>query len=95
MDQCQQKTLMVESVFSASSIPVIESRCIKSALQFSEFSHASSSREIKNFYLIHLDKENVVIKKKPDWRTCMEQQKSGVKQGRVYCSSSVQSIKKK
>ena len=83
---------MVESVFSASDIPVLESRCINSKLQFSEFSHASSTSKIQNFYLIYLDDKNVKITKQHDWRTCMESQKSGVKQGKVYCASSVQSL---
>ena len=93
LDQCQQKAQMVESIFSASGIPVIESRCIDSGLQFSDFGHASSSSMIKNFYLIHMDDKNVKIAKTPDWRTCMEQQRSGVKQGRIYCGSSVQSLR--
>ena len=92
LQQCQQKALMVEGVFKSSNIPVIESRCIKSDLQFSEFGHASAASKIRNFYLINLDEETVQISTKPDWYSCMEQQKIGVKQGRVYCSSSVQSI---
>jgi len=93
LQQCQQKALMVEGVFKGSNIPVIESRCIKSTLQFSEFGHASSASKIRNFYLISLDEETVQILKMPDWRTCMNQQRSGVKQGRIYCSSSVQFFK--
>ena len=93
LQQCQQKALMVEGVFKASNIPVIESRCIKSDLQFSEFDHASASSKIQNFYLVNLDEKVVQISAIPDWSSCMEQQKSSVKQGRVYCSSSVQSIR--
>ena len=92
LEQCQQKTLMVESVFSASGIPVLASRCIDSPLQFSEFGHASSSSKIKNFYLIHLDEKDVKIITAPDWYSCMEQQKNAVKSGKVFCSSSVQSL---
>jgi hypothetical protein len=93
LQQCQQKAMMVEGVFKGSNIPVIESRCIKSDLQFSEFGHASTSSKIRNFYLVHLDEESVKISVMPDWHTCMNQQKSSVEQGRVYCSSSVQSIR--
>ena len=92
LEQCQQKILLVEGVFLASNIPVLESRCIKSDLQFSEFGHASTSSKIRNFYLINFDEEIVRISVMPDWYTCMDQQKTREKQGRVYCSSSVQSI---
>jgi len=90
--QCQQKALMVEDVFKASSIPVIESRCTNSSLRFSEFGHASSSAGIKNFYLVKFDESSVQITAMPDWSSCMQQQKAAAEQGRVYCSSSVQSI---
>ena len=92
LEQCQQKALMVESVFLTSNIPVLESRCIDNTLQFSEFGHASSSSKINNFYLIHLDEKKVGITKTPDWYYCMEQQKNAVKSGTLYCASSVQSI---
>jgi len=92
LEQCQQKALMVESIFATSNIPVIESRCIKSDLQFSDFGHASNSSNIRNFYLVYLDQETARISVMPDWHSCMNQQKSRVQQGRVYCSSSVQSI---
>jgi hypothetical protein len=92
LEQCQQKILLVEGVFQASSIPVLESRCIKSDLQFSEFGHASSASKIRNFYLINFDEEIVRISVMPDWYTCMDRQKTSEKQGLVYCSSSVQSI---
>ena len=92
LEQCQQKALMVEGVFLGSNIPVIESRCIKSDLRFSDFDHASNSSNIRNFYLVYLDEETARILVMPDWRTCMDKQKNGVEQGRVYCSSSVQSI---
>ena len=93
LQQCQQKALMVEGVFKTSNIPVIESRCIKSDLQFSAFDHASASSKIQNFYLVNLDEKVVQISAIPDWSSCMDQQKSSVKQGRLYCSSSVQSIR--
>ena len=92
LEQCQQKSLMVDSIFSASNIPVIESRCIKSDLEFSKFGHASTSSKIKNFYLIHFDETSVQISPMSGWKICMDRQKSGVKQGKVYCSSSVQSL---
>jgi len=95
MQQCQQKTLLVEGVFSGSDIPVIESRCIKSDLQFSEFSHASTATMIKHFYLIVFDQTSVQISPVAEWRTCMERQRNGVKQGGVYVSSSVESIKER
>ncbi len=93
LEQCQQKALMVESIFSASNIPVIESRCIKSDLQFSEFGHASTASKIRNFYLVSIDEKTLQISTMPDWRSCMNRQKNAVQQGRIYCSSSVQSIK--
>lgn len=93
LEQCQQKALMLESVFSASNIPVIENRCIKSDLQFSEFGHASAASEIRNFYLVSIDEKTLQISAMPDWRACMTRQKKGEQQGRIYCSSSVQSIK--
>ena len=91
--QCQQKTSMLESVFSASGIPVLESRCIKSDLQFSEFGHASSARSIRNFYLIRVDEKTLHIDAMPDWRTCINQKNMSTELERVYCSSSIQSIK--
>ena len=93
LQQCQQKALMVEGVFKASNIPVIESRCIESDMQFSEFDHASTSGKIQNFYLVYVDDKTLNISAMPDWSSCMEQQKSSVNQGRLYCSSSVQFIR--
>ena len=93
LEQCQQKTLMLEAVFQGSDIPVIESRCIESDLQFSEFGHAATSSKIKNFYLIHFDETSVQVSSMPEWHICMNKQKSGVQRGRVYCSSSVQSLR--
>ncbi len=93
LQQCQQKALMVGAVFKASDIPVIESRCIKSTLHFSDFGHASTASKIQHFYLVYFDEESVQISTTPDWHTCMAQQKNSAKQGRVYCSSSVQSLK--
>ena len=92
-EQCQQKALLVEGVFSAADIPVLESRCVENTLQFSEFEHASSSSKIKNFYLVHLDEKKAEITMMPDWYSCMQHQKKGVKSGRIFCSSSVQSIR--
>ena len=94
LEQCQQKALMVEGVFKASNIPVIESRCIKSDLQFSEFGHASSSSLINYFYLIKFDDAVVQVEKMPDWSACMTQAKQGTVPGKTYCGSSVQSLNK-
>ncbi|MFC1589518.1 hypothetical protein ACFL3P_04520, partial [Pseudomonadota bacterium] len=88
--QCQQKALMLKSVFNDSDIPVIESRCIKSDLQFSQFGHAATSNVSRNFYLINFDEDEVRILTMPDWRTCKSQHKKLAKQDKVYCSSSVQ-----
>lgn len=95
--QCQQKSQMLEAVFKASKIPVIENHCIKSNLQFSEFGHAASASKIRNFYLINRDETSMQISTMPDWRTCIHQQKSEkrlseAEQGKVYCSSSVQTL---
>lgn len=92
LEQCQQKTSMVENIFSSANIPIIESRCLQSGLSFSEFDHASSSRMIKNFYLIHLSQDTLEIKTMPDWHSCKHLEKTAVDQGKVYCSSSVQSL---
>ena len=91
-EQCQQKALTVEGVFQGSTIPVIESRCIKSDLQFSEFGHAATASKIRNFYLIKFDEKTVNISTVDDWYTCMHQQKNSVAQSRFYCTSSVQSM---
>jgi hypothetical protein len=93
LKQCQQKALMVEDVFKASNIPVLESRCVKSDLKFTEFGHASSSSLINHFYLVSLDGDFVQIKKMPGWSECQARAKQGVDTGRIYCSSSVQSLK--
>ena len=90
--QCQQKEAVVRGIFSSARIEIVESRCIESQLQFSEFAHATSSRMTRHFYLIHFNKEAVHIQKMGDWRSCMEKQRQGVNQGRVYCSSSIQSL---
>lgn len=92
LHQCQQKALMVEDVFKVSNIPVLESRCIKSNLQFSEFAHASGSGKSRNFYLVKFNETSVNITAMPDWSNCVHQQKLAAQQGRLYCSSSVQSV---
>lgn len=91
-EQCQQKTQTVKSIFTASSIPVIESRCIKSDMKFSEFGHASTASKIRNFYLVQLDDKTLNISAMPDWRSCVEKTKLALKRGRVYCASSVQQL---
>lgn len=98
LEQCQQKVLMVEAVFKASDIPVIESRCIKSDMQFSEFGHASTASKIRNFYLIDLDEKTLRISVMPDWRTCIDTRNlksnhTKSDQDRVYCSSSIQTVR--
>lgn len=93
LPQCQQKLLMVEAVFKGANIPVISSRCIKSDLQFSEFGHAAKSSQIRNFYLVYLDEDKAQVSAASDWRSCMLQQRNHVKPGRLYCASSVQSLK--
>ena len=97
LQQCQQKMLMVESVFETASIPVIESHCLESQQEFSEFDHASSASKIRYFYLITFDQESVKVLTMPDWHNCMQRQRSsalvsGGQPSRVYCSSSIQSI---
>ena len=91
LEQCQQKASMVAGVFTGSNIPVIESRCIKSELQFSEFGHASSASKIRHFYLISSDEQTLHISAVPDWASCVKQKRTS-KQDRVYCASSVQSL---
>lgn len=93
--QCQQKASMLAAVFQTADIPVIESRCVKSAKQFSEFSHATTSSMKRNFYLVTLEEDSVQISIMSDWSSCIEQEKSsraklGESQGQVYCSSSIQ-----
>ena len=92
LQQCQQKLIMVESVFKNSNIPILESRCIKSDMQFSKFGHAANSRDIRHFYLTYFDAVTTRIVTMPDWRACMSQKKNNTEQSRVYCSSSVQSV---
>ena len=92
LEQCQQKTSMVAGIFTTSSIPIIESRCFQTHLEFSAFGHASASSMIRYFYLIKLDKESVQIDSMPDWRECMAQLRQATGSGKVYCSSSVQVV---
>lgn len=92
LEQCQQKALTVEGIFTASNIPVIESRCIQSNLGFSEFGHASASSMIRYFYLVEFDDEVLQLKKMPDWKTCMALAKQSTGVAKVYCSSSIQSL---
>ena len=93
LEQCQKKSVMVEAVFKTSNVPVIESRCIKSDLKFSEFGHASSSSMINYFYLVKFDNTTVQINRMPDWSSCITQAKPGAVPGMPYCSSSVQLLK--
>ena len=92
LEQCQRKASMVEGVFKASNIPVIESRCIHSELTFSEFSHVATSSMPRKFYLIRIEDDSTAISQMPDWASCRAEEKQGVESGRLYCSSSVQSL---
>lgn len=92
LQQCQQKAQMLEGVFTASNIPVIESRCLPSELKFSEFEHAAAASMIRNFYLIGFENDAVLIKKMPDWKTCKTRAQQVTELGRAYCASSVQSL---
>lgn len=97
LSQCQQKAAMLAAVFQTADIPVLESRCVRSAIQFSKFGHVTADNMRRNFYLVSLESESVQISIMPDWHTCIEQEKSVAAkleklQGRVYCSSSVQSM---
>ena len=93
LEQCEQKAMMLEGVFQAANIPVIEKRCIKSPLVFTEFDHVVSSGMIRHFYTVSFDDQSVQITPMPDWQTCMSRQNTDVNQGRTYCCSSAQSIR--
>ncbi|TNF94267.1 MAG: hypothetical protein EP297_12210 [Gammaproteobacteria bacterium] len=92
LEQCQNKTLMLEAVFTASNIPIVENHCIKSDLRFSKFRHASSSNATRYFYLVKVGNEMVEVEQMPDWRECMTRAKMNTGLDKVYCSSSVQSL---
>ncbi|RDH89334.1 MAG: hypothetical protein DIZ77_08960 [endosymbiont of Seepiophila jonesi] len=92
LEQCDLKTLMLSGIFSTAGIDIVESRCIPSQMQFSEFSHASSSNMAHTFYLIHFSDEAVEIQPMPDWRSCMIKQREADNRKRVYCSSTLQSL---
>ena len=92
LQQCLQKAQMVEGVFTNADVPVIERRCIRSDLEFSEFMHGASSSMTRYFYLVHVDGERVDIRAVADWQACRWQEKQGAGKGRLYCVSSVQSI---
>jgi hypothetical protein len=95
LEQCRQKAALVKGVFSASTIPVIENRCIQSNLEFSEFEHASASSMARYFYVLRFDNNGMVqVISKRDWYTCMAEAKREYVAGRVYCVSSVQRLKK-
>ncbi|KRT54355.1 hypothetical protein [endosymbiont of Ridgeia piscesae] len=90
--QCQQKALLVKGIFLSAQIPVVESRCISSELQFSEFGHATSSGMPRHFYLIRFNSEAVTIRPIADWQSCIAMQQRDTGPGRLYCSSSIQSL---
>ena len=92
LDQCKQKYLVVEGIFSSAAIPILDSRCIQTDLRFSVFKHGESSRTSRQFYLIRFDDERVGIQPMSGWRSCMEKQKQVPSTGRHYCSSSIQKI---
>ena len=93
LDQCQSKAQLVAGVFTGAGIPVLERRCIRSDLGFSAFSHETSSRMPRYFYLVHVDGEHVDITPVADWVTCRQQEKQGAGKGKLYCSSSVQRLR--
>lgn len=90
LPQCRKKELFFKAVFSSCRIPVPAGRCICSKLQFTEFSHALSSRMARHFYRVSLGDATTEIRVMPDWQGCMQQQDPG--QDPVYCSSSIQSL---
>ena len=92
LEQCEQKALMIEGVFQAASIPVIEKRCINSPLLFTEFDHVVSSGMIRNFYTVTFSEQSVQVEAIPDWHTCMKKQNTKDIDGKIYCSSSAQSL---
>lgn len=94
LEQCQQKAQMVKAIFTTAELPILESRCIQSDLRFSEFGHATSSSTLRHFYLISFENEGVTIQQTPDWQSCMAGQREEVGQGRVYCGSSIQSLRR-
>jgi hypothetical protein len=83
---------MLESIFTEAKIPIIENHCIKSDLQFTAFDHALTTSAMRNIYLLHFDGESIRVSIMPDWRSCMSHLKSSPETGRVYCSSSIQSL---
>lgn len=89
--QCEQKALMVASIFSSARIPILERRCIQSGLRFTPFEHLAGSRAPRHFYLLEFNPQGVEIQPQHDWRTCMQTQRAWRKEGRrVYCASSTQ-----
>ncbi len=93
LEQCQQKRAVIEGIFSSARIPILESHCISSDLRFSEFAHAESTRQKRHFYLINLVGENISIKPMSNWRPCMEAQHASAGENRIYCASSIQTLK--
>lgn len=93
LEQCQQKALMIEGIFSTAKIPILERRCLSSNLMFSEFDHAASTQMPRQFYLIHFEPDAVTIKLMPDWSSCMQGQQTAVSPGRFYCGSSTQELR--
>ncbi|UCB55314.1 MAG: hypothetical protein JSW45_01900 [Thiotrichales bacterium] len=93
LDQCREKAQLVEGVFNGAGIPIVESRCIRSELMFSEFSHTISSSMTRHFYLVHVDDGRVDIRPVEDWYACKQQEQQGAGKGRLYCSSSVQTLR--
>ena len=83
---------MIEGIFSAVNIPVLEKRCISSKLRFSEFQHDVSTRMPRYFYFIHFDPDSVDITVMTDWKSCMLRQQTNTSQGRFYCGSSIQEL---
>ncbi|MCB1754024.1 MAG: hypothetical protein KDJ38_00790 [Gammaproteobacteria bacterium] len=89
LEACEMHQTLTQSIFVAAGVDVIESRCGKSRLRFSEFNHAASSSMIRNFYTIDLQGAGLAIEAAGDWPRCQEKslQKAG-----LICASSVQSL---
>jgi hypothetical protein len=92
LEQCEQKALMIEGIFSAVNIPVLEKRCISSKLRFSEFQHAVSTRMLRYFYLIHVEPGSIDIRVMTNWKSCILKQQTNASQGKFYCGSSIQEL---
>lgn len=93
LEQCQHKAQMLEGVFTASKIPILERQCVENELQFSAFQHVATTGMSRHFYLLEFNREGVTVNAMVDWHTCKRYLKSGIEGSggsRSYCASSVQ-----